>query len=186
MVFHISPGRWVKWRRSQCVEKSAGKHLLGGGGQSAKNKGGYDMRDLKKNQQPFYYATYNKEIKEYKRNEDGIIENVEIDGEQTAIEIGRTPGYNAPVRFFANISAGKGDAQADVFGSNVDYTRTISTTDMTCQIDELSLIWIEKEPQFNSDGMVNPDSADYKVAAYPAKSLNNIVIAIKKLPKVGN
>lgn len=141
------------------------------------------MRSLKKNQQPFHYATYCEEIKVYKRDENGNIEYVEIDGEQCPIEIGSAPGYNTPVPFYANISAGRGEAQADVFGSNVDYTRTISTTDMTCPINELSLIWIENKPQFNTDGMVNPDSADYKVAAYPAKSLNNIVIAIKKLPK---
>lgn len=143
------------------------------------------MRSLKKNQQPLHYATYSEEIKVYKRDENGNIEYVEIDGEQCPIELGTVAGYNKPVLFYANISAGKGDAQADVFGSNVDYTRTISTTDMTCPIDELSLIWIENEPQYNADGTVNPDSADYKVAAYPAKSLNNIVIAIKKLPKGG-
>lgn len=141
------------------------------------------MRSLKKNQQPLHYATYSEEVKVYKRDENGNIEYVEIDGSLIPIEIGTVAGYNEPVLFYANISAGRGEAQADVFGSNVDYTRTISTTDMTCPIDELSLIWIENEPQFNTDGMVNPDSADYKVAAYPAKSLNNIVIAIKKLPK---
>lgn len=143
------------------------------------------MRSLRKNTQPLHYATYSEEIKVYKRDENGNIEYVEIDGEQCPIELGTVAGYNGPVLFYANISAGKGDAQADAFGSNVDYTRTISTTDMTCPIDELSLIWIESEPQFNADGMVNPNSADYEVAAYPAKSLNDIVIAIKKLPKGG-
>lgn len=141
------------------------------------------MRSLRKNAQPLHYATYSEEIKVYRRDENGNIEYVEIDGEKIPIELGTVAGYNEPVIFYANISAGRGEAQADVFGSSVDYTRTISTTDMTCPIDELSLIWIENKPQFNADGTVNPDSADYKVAAYPAKSLNNIVIAIKKLPK---
>lgn len=143
------------------------------------------MRSLRKNTQPLYYATYSEEIKVYKRDENGNIEYVEIDGEQCPIELGTVAGYNEPVIFYANISAGRGEAQADVFGSNVDYTRTISTTDMACPIDELTLIWIESEPKYNPDGTVNADSADYKVAAYPAKSLNNIVIAIKKLPKGG-
>lgn len=143
------------------------------------------MRSLRKNTQPLHYATYSEEIKVYKRDESGNIEYVEIDGEKIPIELGTVAGYNEPVPFYANISAGRGDAQADVFGSNVDYTRTISTTGMTCSIDELSLIWIESEPRHNPDGTVDADSADYKVAAYPAKSLNNIVIAIKKLPKGG-
>lgn len=143
------------------------------------------MRSLRKNAQPLHYATYSEEIKVYKRDENGNIEYVEIDGSLVPIEIGTVAGYNEPVLFYANISAGKGDAQADVFGSSVDYTRTISTTDMTCKIDELSLIWIENKVEYNADGTVNPDSTDYKVAACPARSLNNIVIAIKKLPKGG-
>lgn len=143
------------------------------------------MRSLRKNTQPLHYATYSEEIKVYKRDEDGNIEYVEIDGSLVPIELGTVAGYNEPVIFYANISAGRGDAQADVFGSSVDYTRTISTTDMTCPIDELSLIWIDNKVEYNTDGTVNPDSADYEVAAYPAKSLNDIVIAIKKLPKGG-
>lgn len=143
------------------------------------------MRSPKKNKQPLYYATYNEEIKIYQRDEAGNIEYVEVDGKLKPIELGTVAGYNEPVFFYANISAGKGSVQEAVFGSDVDYTRTISTTEMSCPIDELTRIWIENEPQYNADGTVNPDSADYKVAAYPAKGLNNIVIAIKKLPKGG-
>lgn len=141
------------------------------------------MRDLKKNQQPLRYATYSEEIKIYKRDVAGNIEYVEVDGELKPVEIGTVAGYNKPVFFSANISSGKGGAQEAVFGSDVDYTRTISTTDMTCPIDELTRIWIDNEIKYNADGTINADSADYKVAAYPAKGLNNIVIAIKKLPK---
>ena len=45
------------------------------------------------------------------------------------------------------------------------------------------MIWIGCEPQYNEDGSVNGDSANYDVAAPPAKSLNGIVIAIKELPE---
>lgn len=143
------------------------------------------MRSLNKNMQDFYYSLYSEEITVYQRDENGNIVYVEVDGERIPVVIGTQAGYNAPVLFSANISAGKGSAQEAVFGSDVDYTRTISTSDMSCPIDELTRIWIENEPQYNTDGTVNPDSADYKVAAYPAKGLNNIVIAIKKLPKGG-
>lgn len=141
------------------------------------------MRSLKKNQQSLYYATYSGEIKTYQRDEAGNIIYAEVDGEKIQIELGTAAGYNHPVLFNANISTGRGNAQEEVFGSNVDYTRTIFTTDMNCPIDELSLIWIENEPKYNSDGTVDANSADYKVAAHPARSLNSIMIAIKKLPK---
>lgn len=141
------------------------------------------MRSLKKNQQSLHYVTYSEEIKVYQRDENGEIVYIEIDGEKVPVEIGTVAGYNKPVLFYANISAGKGLAQESVFGPDIDFTRTISTTDMSCPIDELSLIWIENGPQYNADGTVNPDSADYKVVAKPAKGLSSIMIAIKSLPK---
>lgn len=141
------------------------------------------MRSCKKNMQRLYYSLYSEEITIYERDENGEIVYVEVDGVREPVVIGTMTGYSKPVEFEANISAGRGNSQDAPFGSDVDYNRTISTTDMTCPIDELTRIWIESEPQYNPDGTVNGDSADYKVAAHPAKGLNNIVYAIKKLPK---
>jgi len=165
------------------VEQSAGRHSLGGGGQSAKKESVGFMRSLKKNMQRLYYSLYSDEITIYQRDENGEIVYVEVDGERIPSIFGVMAGYSEPVEFYANISAGRGNSQDAPFGSDVDYTRTISTCDMTCPLDELSIIWIESEPQYNTDGTVNADSADYKVAAYPARGLSSIVIAIKKLPK---
>lgn len=141
------------------------------------------MRSLKKNKQKLYYATYSDEIPVYETDDDGKIKYTEVDGELSPIPIGTMAGYNEPVIFYANISAGKGDVQADVFGSSVDYSRTISTCDMDCPITKLTRLWIGCEPQCNEDGSVDGDSANYEVAAPPAKSLNGIVIAIKELPE---
>jgi hypothetical protein len=141
------------------------------------------MRSLKKNKQKLHYATYSDEIPVYETDEDGKIKYTEVDGELVPIPIGTMAGYNKPVVFYANISAGKGDVQADVFGSSVDYSRTISTCNMDCPITKLTRLWIGCEPQYNEDGSVNGDSANYEVAAPPAKSLNGIVIAIKELPE---
>lgn len=141
------------------------------------------MRSLRKNQQSLHYVTYSEEIKVYQRDENGNIVYIEVEGKSVPVEIGNAPGYNTPVLFYANISAGKGTAQEEVFGTGIDFTRTISTSDMSCPIDELSLIWIDSKTEYNADGTVNADSADYKVAAKPAKGLNNIMIAIKALPK---
>lgn len=143
------------------------------------------MRSLKKNMQNFYYSLYSEEITVYQRDENGDIVYVEVDGIRVPVVMGTQAGFSEPVLFYANISAGKGSSQEAVFGSDVDYTRTISTTDMSCPIDELTRIWIDNEVEYNADGTINPDSADYKVAAYPARGLSNIVIAIKKLPKGG-
>ena len=144
------------------------------------------MRSLKKNKQNFYYALHSDSITIYEKDENGNIVYVD-DGEGNLIPVvlGETAGYREPKEFKANISAGKGSAQEEVFGTGIDFTRTISTSDMTCPIDELSLLWLDSEPQYLSDGTVDPDSADYKVAAKPAKGLNSIMIAIKALPAKG-
>lgn len=141
------------------------------------------MRSLKKNQQKLWYSTYSDQITEYYRDADGNIIYDEIDGEQIPRIKNERAGYNNPVSFYANISAGKGTAQEEVFGPDIDFTRSICTTDLSLPIDKLSLVWIESEPKYLDDGAVDTDSADYKVAAKPAKGLNSLMIALKALPK---
>ena len=144
------------------------------------------MRSLRKNMQHIHFATYSSQITIYERDENGEIVYDEIDGELYPRIIAERAGYNKPVFIDANASAGKGTAQEDVFGKDIDFTRTISTTDLTLPIDELSLVWIESEPKYLEDGTVDPNSADYKVAAKPARSLNQLMIALKALPKGGS
>lgn len=143
------------------------------------------MRSLKKNMQKLYYSLYSKQITIYEKNENGEIIYDEIDGEKYPRIIAEKAGYSKPIPFDINISAGKGTAQAKVFGTDVDFTRSISTTDLTLPIDELSLVWIESEPKCLEDGTADPNSADYKVATKPAMSKNVLVIALKALPKGG-
>ena len=142
------------------------------------------MRSLKKNQQNLWYSTYADQITEYYRDSNGNIIYDEIDGEQIPRIKWEKAGYNNPVSFYANISAGKGTAQEEVFGVSLDYTKTISTSDMDLPISETSLIWFETEPTYNADGEVNEASADYSVVGI-AKSLNNVVYALKKRAKEG-
>lgn len=142
------------------------------------------MRSLRKNKQNLWYGTYAGQITEYCRDSDGNIIYDEIDGEQIPRIKGERAGYNNPVSFYANISAGKGTSQEEVFGVSLDYIKTISTSDMDLPISETSLIWFETEPTYNTDGTVNEASADYSVVGI-AKSLNNVVYALKKRAKDG-
>lgn len=84
------------------------------------------MCSLKKNQQKLWYSTYADQITEYYRDSDGNIIYDEINGEQIPRIKCERAGYNNPVSFYANISAGKGTAQEEVFGVSFDYTKTIS------------------------------------------------------------
>lgn len=127
------------------------------------------MRDLKKNQRELWYALYREKIP-----------IVDENGDETG---DYTTGYSPPVSFCANLSPGKGSAQAAVFGTDIDFTRSISTTDMELPITETSLIWYETEPGLLKDGSADPDTADYEVAAPPADGLNELVIALKARAK---
>lgn len=129
------------------------------------------MRSLKKNQRGMWYSLYNKKIPMLDEN-----------GDETGdFDI----SYSTPVAFKASLSPGKGSTQGNVFGVDVDYARTISTTDMDLPITETSLVWYETKPVFLVDGTVDPNSADYEVAAPPADGLNVLVIALRKRNKNG-
>lgn len=141
------------------------------------------MRSLKKNQQSLYYATYSKEIKIYQRDESGNIQYVEVDGELKPIEIGTVAGYNEPALFYANIAMSGGEAESREYGMNIaDYEAVIVTTQMDLPLTETSIIWWGSEPQYNADGTVNGDLADYKVVSV-RRSLNSMKYLLKKLPK---
>lgn len=127
------------------------------------------MRNLKKNERDLYYALYKDDIPIY--DENGF---EELDSKS---------GYENPVPFKASLSTGQSDAEESPFGKNVTYDRVISTCDTSLPIDENSLIWVKNKPVYNADGTVNPDSADYEVAAPPLDGLNSLRIAIKKRSK---
>lgn len=127
------------------------------------------MRNLKKNNRPIHYALYDNEIPIYDENGNEELET--------------RAGYKTPVLFYASLSTGQSDAEESPFGKNVTYDRVISTCDTSLPIDENSLIWVKNTPLCNDDGTVNPDSADYEVAAPPLDGLNSLRIAIKKRSK---
>jgi len=127
------------------------------------------MRSLKNNQRQLWYALYQDKIPI-------VDENGDETGDYTA-------GYSSPVSFYANLSPGKGTAQAAVFGTDIDFTRSISTTDMDLPITETSLVWYETEPVLLDDGTADPASADYEVSAPRADGLNELVIALKARAK---
>lgn len=127
------------------------------------------MRDAENNKIKMWYALYT-------GNEDEVDENGDFTGNPI-------PKYSAPVEFRASASSGKGSAEQDVFGMNVDFTRSICSMDMSLPITDTSLVWIETEPKIKEDGSADALSADYVVAARPAVSLDSIMIALKARKK---
>ena len=76
-------------------------------------------------------------------------------------------GYGKPLMTRANLSAARGLAENDIFGTNIRYSKTMSTAKMYLGIDEKTLIW-DEPPKLKEDGTADPKSAKYRVAAIAA------------------
>ena len=115
------------------------------------------MRTLNRNKQAFYYALY--------KGKTPIVDENGFDtGDYTVT-------YETPVKMMANISPARGTADYEQFGITTNYTHTIVTDDMTCPIDQNSVLWIGKATTL----------AHNYVVVQVARSLNSITIAIREV-----
>jgi len=125
------------------------------------------VRALRKNKQTLYYALYDREVVEY-----------DADGNETGDPIKQ---YEKPIKFKANAAPNKGNAYAQPFGFDLDYTKAVLTTDKL-PIVEGTLIWQDTEPPVKAN---DGSTADYMVVGI-AKSLNDITVyALKSRVKNG-
>ena len=113
------------------------------------------MRDLKRNQQTIWYALLN-----VSKSTDEWGNTVDI------------LGYGEPIKLKINVSANKGEASAQAFGTELNYDREMSTHNMSCPIDEYTHLWL--------DGRNTADTHNYEVAAV-SRSLNSIKYAIRRV-----
>lgn len=139
------------------------------------------MRGLNRNKRTFYYCLFD--------NDDTKIldENGNETGEPIRI-------YKSAISMRANISQATGTSVAEQFGNLESYDKVIVTTDLKCPIDEHTVLFIDKAPEYayvlsyvydeNEDEYVLttyrvpvPDYTVYRVA----KSINSISIAIRKV-----
>ena len=121
------------------------------------------MKTLNRNKSPFWYLLYDRKVsaKDEYGNETG--EGIVF--------------YKSAVAMSANISAATGSAQVEQFGNFAGYDKVIVTDDRSCPIDENTVLFIDKKPQYDEDGK---PLYDYMVRRV-AKSLNSISYAVSKV-----
>lgn len=136
------------------------------------------MRTLKRNERKFHYCLY--------ANKTPIVDDY---GNETGESI---VTYQDPVEMKANISPATGQSNTEQFGNLENYDKVIVTDDLNCPIDENSVLFIDKEPEYTEvlthtttaittqDETVSVPVFDYTVRRV-AKSLNSISIAVKKV-----
>lgn len=140
------------------------------------------MRGLKRNKQKMWYQLYSEHIPVYETDLDGNIIYDPVTGEPL-LTGDCTVGYADPVEFRSNVSAARGEANTDPFGVDLAYDKTIATCDMNLPIDELSVLFVDKKPEFGADGKLT-NKPDFKVVKV-AKSLNSVLYAIRKVTEGG-
>lgn len=145
------------------------------------------MRDLKRNQTEFWYCLL------IPNTQEAIVDEY---GNETGELI---PSYRKAVSIRANISPATGQNQVEQFGNLDSYDKVIVTCDMKCPIDENSVLFIDKRPEYTevqtheiiegqalyADNEVVEKT--YELPKYNyivkrvAKSLNGISIAVRKV-----
>ena len=118
-----------------------------------------------RNDTPFYYALFDSKTALYDEY-----------GNESGVKV----SYQAPVLMYANISPATGTAQTETFGTLENYDKVIVTHDMSCPIDENSVLFIDKEPETPVGNETVEPVYDYIVRRV-AKSLNSISIAVRKV-----
>ena len=117
------------------------------------------MRDLKRNQRTIYYASITGTEPIYDEYGNDTLETRTI--------------YGAPLILTANISANLGEEAVEQFGSQTEYSRTVSMTN--CPLKEGDKVW------FN----VDPMGENNYVVAKVADSKNGFLVALREVSQRG-
>jgi hypothetical protein len=143
------------------------------------------VRGLKRNKRTFYYCTI-------QRDEHGEAVTREIVDEYGNLTGQYIVMYNAAVLAKYNVSPATGQSNTEQFGDLENYDKVIVIDDLDCPIDESSVLFIDKEPEFTEvlthnatavttiDETVSVPVYDYTVLRV-ADSLNSISVAARKV-----
>ena len=113
------------------------------------------MRELEINKQLIHYALFQ-----------GYTDAVDSDGYKTGE---KTKSYSDPVALRINVSPARGNADREVFGIELAYSRTLTTDKLDCPIDVDTILWIGRD---------TTEPHNYVVHRI-ANSLNSITYAIR-------
>lgn len=121
------------------------------------------MRCMERNKTSLYYCLYKgeKSVTDDEGNETGEKQTL----------------YSDPFSLAANVSPATGNSSVEQFGNSLQYDKVIVLDDTACPIDEYSVLFIDKVPEFDDEGIPLFDYIVKKVA----RSLNSVSIAISKV-----
>lgn len=146
------------------------------------------MRMTERNKIPMKYALLHDIVPTYQRDASGNIIYDNVDGVQVPRDTGKTKArYSAPVDFCANINyAGQSEVRYAVYGlSKGRYDATIYVDKGLLPLTETSIVFVNTEPQYDEDGYVKLESADYRVMR-SVPSLNHTTYLLRCAERTEN
>lgn len=84
--------------------------------------------------------------------------------------------YSSAVSIKGNISPATGNSNVEQFGNFTDYDKVIVIEDPNCPIDENTVLFIDKDPVYDTE---STPLYDYRVRKV-ARSINSVSYAIQK------
>lgn len=122
------------------------------------------MKIMERNKRTLWYLLYDRKAPA-----------VDAEGNEAGEEI---IVYKPAVALRANVSPASGSSQVEQFGNLAGYDKVIVTDDMSCPIDENTVLFVDKEPEYReADGKPLYDYIVKRVA----KSMNIIAYAVTKV-----
>lgn len=106
------------------------------------------MRDLNRNKKTIYYALYT-----------GKSESTDLSGDYTGEQ---TLSYSDIKPFRIHMKEAQRIAPTEPFGVYKNYTHRMATHDLSCPIDEKTILWVDKFPSLSEYNA----SAPYEVGAF--------------------
>lgn len=143
------------------------------------------------NKQAMKYSLQGQTVTIYERDDDGnILYYTDNDGNPYLDDEGnKMPkileekiGFSKPEDFEANIAFSGGEAQSKEYGfDTADFDAILLTDKNTLPIQKGDLIWLDSEPAYTSDSLVDETSADFtivgiKPALYSTKYMLKAVV----------
>ncbi len=139
------------------------------------------MDTLFQNKRKLQYVLFTEPKSVYLTDENGNIVNEQVGDQVVPVEIGKTNGYEEPVEFSGNISYKSGEGRDESFGvSPQQYDFTLTMMDGEIPISETSLIFYTSDPEYDDNGDLKPESADFRVIKV-APYLNHVVYLLKQI-----
>lgn len=137
------------------------------------------------NKQKMQYSRQGERVIIYERDDDGNVKYyVDTDGNKIPLVADEKIGFSEPVEFKANISNKLSEVLVKEFGIDDSSTYVQIVTDKGyLPLKSGDIVWKQSKVEHDSDGLVDPLTADYTVKGVADEGLTVDLFLLQKVVK---